>query len=347
MLRRIATTLLRVPLFYKILVVNAGMVIVGAVAGTVVTVQFARTASPSGTIEILVVVILAGLLLSVALNALILRLALKPVRDLEVTAARIEEGNDAIRAPISALADAETESLITTFNAMLDRLDLYRQSLRETARRAVGAQEEERKRIARELHDDTAQRLASLQIRLALARREADPVRRNDLLEEIRDGLEEAGLDVRRFARGLRPPALDELGLLAALEAHGRQLQEETGITVDVEGQKVSDQLDPTTELAAYRIVQEALTNASHHASPNCIRVVLAQEQNEITVSVTDDGLGFDPDAVQHGGSRGLGLFGMRERAVYVGGEVEITSAPGSGTTVTLHLPVEERRSNG
>lgn len=346
MFRRIMAALLRVPLFYKILVVNAAMVVFGAVAGTFVTIRLARTASPSGTIEFLVIFILLGLILSVALNALILRLALTPVRDLEQTVARIEEGDDAIRAPVSALADAETERLIATFNAMLDRLDRYRHSLRETARRAIGAQEEERRRIAQELHDDTAQRLASLQIQLALARREGDPARQNALLEEIRDGLEAAGREVRRFARGLRPPALDELGLRAALEAHGRRLQEETGIAVEVLGPEVSGALDPTAELAAYRIVQEALSNASHHASPGHIWVRLAQDTNEVRVTVEDDGRGFAPDALERRGTEGLGLFGMRERAVYVGGDLEIRSAPGAGTTVTARLPIGERGDN-
>lgn len=326
---------LRVPLFYKILIANAVIVVLGAIIGTALTRDYFRGGglgfSPPAFVTLLA---LAGMAITVLVNALILRLALEPLQRLEETAARVQSGDVDARVPPSQVADRELERLAQTFNGMLDSLDLYRQRLREVAARAQAAEEDERKRIARELHDDTAQSLAALMLRLRLARGQPDAAERDRMLEELRAELAEALERIRRFARGLRPPALDELGLVPALEAHARGLAEASGIPVRVEGEPVAGMLTPEAELALYRIAQEALSNAIRHASPTRVDVEIRRRDGRVVLTVRDDGRGFQLEEARGGERPGLGLFGMEERAAYLGGRVEIRSRPGRGTVV-------------
>lgn len=327
--------MLRVPLFYKILIANAVIVVLGAIVGTALTRHYLRAGdlgfSPPAFVTLLA---LAGMVITVLVNAWILRLALEPLKRLEETAASIQSGDLAARVPPSQVADRELERLAQTFNGMLDSLDVYRQRLREVAARAQAAEEDERKRIARELHDDTAQSLAALMLRLRLARGQTDAAERDRLLEELRAELAEALERIRRFARGLRPPALDELGLVPALEAHARGLAEASGVTLRVEGEPVDGMLSPEAELALYRIAQEALSNAIRHAEPTRVDVEIRRREGRVVLTVRDDGRGFHVDEARLGERPGLGLFGMEERAAYLGGRVEIRSRPGRGTVV-------------
>jgi two-component system, NarL family, sensor histidine kinase UhpB len=339
-----ARAFLRVPLFYKILIANSLIVGVGAVIGTAITRHLLRTAPAEvDAAAVVVLMALGGVLVTVLVNALILRLALTPLNLLEETAARVRAGDLDARVPYSALLDRRLERLTLTFNAMLDTVETYRQRLRDVAARALHAEEEERKRIARELHDDTAQTLAALLIRMRVARVTEDAEARAALLEQFRVEVGEALERVRRFARGLRPPALDELGLVPALESHIRGLGESVGAAIRLEADPVEDLLPPQAELALYRIAQEALSNAIRHAEAAEIRVRVERDEGAVSLSVTDDGRGFRPEAVLAGADgTGLGLFGMQERAAYVGGRVEIRSRPGAGTRVVITVPTAE-----
>ncbi|HEX5724991.1 MAG TPA: histidine kinase, partial [Longimicrobiaceae bacterium] len=305
--------LLRVPLFWKILIANAVLVLLGAVLGGTLTASYGVP-----------VVALVGVAVTLLVNAAILRLALKPLELLERTAERVRSGDLDARAPHSPVADRDLEHLTRTFNGMLDAGAAARERLRELAARALTAAEEERKRIARELHDETAQRLAALLVRTRAARNAAaDPERLDALLDDLRRDLGEALEGVRRFARGLRPPALDELGLVPAIESHLRHVAETSGLEVTLDAAPVGGALSPEAELAVYRIVQEALANVVRHAGARRAAVRLAREAGHLVVSVEDDGKGFSP----RGGGGGLGLFGMSERAGYLGGRVEVRSA--------------------
>lgn len=337
-------TLLRVPLFYKILIANAVIVVGGTVVGTFILRRYLEEEHGAfSSIAFVALLALIGVVVTVLVNALILRLALTQLKLLERTAERVQAGDLEARVPHSAVTDRDLERLTGTFNAMLENLEGYRQRLREVAARALHAEEEERKRISRELHDDTAQMMAALLIRLRVARAASDPAARDALLEQFRSELAEALERVRRFARGLRPPALDELGLGPALESHVRGLEESVGLTIRMEVEPLDGVLNPQMELALYRIAQEALSNAVRHSGAGEVELRLRRLGDEVEVVVADRGTGFDVARAMEDDGGGLGLFGMQERAAYVGGQVHIRSSPGAGTTVRAVIPVPYR----
>jgi len=333
--------LLRIPLYYKILIANAVLVLVGTLFGSMVTAAFVRQEPARSWFEVAGLLAMIGVGVTLLVNALILRVALRPLDELERTAARVQRGELDRRAPVSPVADRELDRLRATFNAMLDTGAAYRARLREVAARALSAAEEERKRIARELHDETAQMLAALLIRIRVVRNSRDPAAVEPLLEDMREQVSHALEGIRRFSRGLRPPALDELGLVPAIEALARSLEEIGGVAVSVRAEEVAGDLPPEAELATYRIVQEALSNVMRHAHATRAGVRIAHEGGRLVVEVEDDGRGFDPAHVMSTDGGGLGLFGMKERAGYIGGRVDVASTPGGGTRVRAEIPMD------
>ena len=211
---------------------------------------------------------------------------------------------------------------------------------------ALRASEEERKRIARELHDDTAQRLATLILRVRQLAGESDDTARGLLFEQVRSEIVEAADEVKRMARGLRPPEIEELGLALALQAHVRNLRESGVFRVRAELGHVDPFLDATAKLALYRIVQEALSNARRHSGADSAVVRLAFEEGAVIAEVTDQGKGF-PLATAVDGQRGLGLIGMQERTSMIGGRISVASVPGEGTRVRVVVPVEAETNDG
>lgn len=337
--------LLGLRLFYKILIANAIVLVAVTAAGSAVTAAFVRAQPDRSVFELVGLVIGAGLVVSVMMNGVILRLALSPIAQLDRTATRVREGDLDARVPHTPLADRDLAQLRWTFNGMLDSLAMFRRQLREIAARALNAEEEERKRISRELHDGTAQTLAALLIRLRLVRAAGSQIERDALLDEVRAEIAATLEDVRRFARGLRPPALDELGLVPAIESHARMMEEAARVDIIVDADSVGGLLLPEAELALYRIVQEAISNAVRHSGARKVQVRVARTPDAVTAVVTDDGRGFPVAEVMAARGSGLGLFGMKERAAYVGGQVEIESAPGRGTRITARMPVVEVRA--
>jgi PAS domain S-box-containing protein len=218
--------------------------------------------------------------------------------------------------------------------------------LRDFGSGALRASEDERARIARDLHDDTAQRLATVLVRLRLLENEIDGEEALARLEEIRASLQDTAEGVRRIARGLRPPELEDAGLESALRSHARLLREGRGIDVLLDVQAVDDFLTPNGRLILYRIVQEALNNVVRHAGVPQARVTIRHEDGRITGIVEDQGTGFFPQHLALEG-RGLGLLGMQERAVMLGGSVSVESLPGQGTRVRLDIPIEIAREVG
>ncbi len=205
--------------------------------------------------------------------------------------------------------------------------------------RLVTAREEERRRIRRDLHDGLGPQLASAVMALDVASRAlgTDPGRAAPLVTTARDRLQEAVGDVRRIVHGLRPPALDDLGLLGALQATGPGLlpSDDGAPRIRIEGSGTLDGLPAAVEVAAFRITQEAMTNAVRHAGAEHIRVHLRGGEDGVTIDVVDDGRGCPDDAAP-----GLGLQSMRDRAAELGGTCQVTAAPGGGTRVSAVLPL-------
>jgi PAS domain S-box-containing protein len=215
------------------------------------------------------------------------------------------------------------------------------EAIRALLKEVLAAQELERRRIARELHDETAQTLTSLLIGLRAIEETRDLGQALEGATTMR-GLVSAALDgVQRMARGLRPSVLDDLGLQEALERVGLEVSRANGFVVDVQatGPRLP-RLPEAIETALYRVVQEALTNASKHASPKVVSVLIHRNPSEVRLVIEDDGKGFDVSEVLSDAQ--LGLLGMRERVHLVGGSVTVESSPGRGTTicVSVRLPV-------
>ncbi len=223
-------------------------------------------------------------------------------------------------------------------------------SLRERYLETVlEVQENERRHLARELHDDSGQSLTALLVGLrAMANAMGDPSHR-ELALEMADQLRGVVGDLGRLARGLHPSALDELGLLAAVRRLLDDARAAHGITINlrVSGQELESLLSPNERLTIYRVLQEALTNVARHAAAQTVDVTMTIGAHVVEVDVEDDGQGFDPaqPSSRHELSSGLGLVSMKERAILMGGEVVIESAPGRGTTVQATIPVGRRRA--
>jgi signal transduction histidine kinase len=207
---------------------------------------------------------------------------------------------------------------------------------RDALQRAVEGQELERRRLARELHDETGQALTSILLGLrALEESEGNDV--GAAVSNLRELVVQTLQDVRRLAVELRPTALDDFGLAAALERLASTFSEQTGTKVELESRLGDDRLPSDVETVLYRIVQEALTNVVKHAQAEHVSIVLQRKGGAVTTVIEDDGRGFSGDDQQDGG---LGLVGMKERVELVNGRLEIESAEGAGTTLVVEVPV-------
>jgi len=210
----------------------------------------------------------------------------------------------------------------------------------------IQAQEEERKRIARELHDGIGQALYSILVGLNVIGQEnlTEPVRRhvNDLLQITSKAMEE----IKRMALELRPSALDDLGLLPALRSLMKRMEKSFDIQVELHVQGARRRYSASVETALYRIIQEAMTNTAKYARASKLGIMFEDREKEVVVTVVDDGVGFDVEKALKSGN-GLGLFGMRERAQLLGGTLEIRSAQNEGTTVIVRIPLpKEEKEN-
>jgi signal transduction histidine kinase len=216
-------------------------------------------------------------------------------------------------------------------------VDLSRQVARDALRRVVAGQELERRRLARELHDETGQALTSILLGLRAVEQTASAEEMRAATSDLRELVVATLQDVRRLAVQLRPKALDDFGLAAALERLAQTFSEATDMQVEVEAQLGQERLPPEVETTLYRIVQEALTNIVKHAEAAKVSILLIRRPTTATVVIEDDGRGFDTDDVR---DEGLGLVGMRERVELHDGRLTVESAPGSGTTLVAEVPL-------
>jgi len=232
--------------------------------------------------------------------------------------------------PDHRFTDADMRLAQAFANRAAIAVELSERVGREAVRALLEGQETERKRLARELHDETGQALAS--VRLGL--KELEPQVGADALARIRELVGSALDDIRRLTVELRPPALDDYGLEAALERLRAVVSERSGIDIQLTVH-LGMKLGPEQETALYRIIQEALTNIVKHAEARSVSIVVAGTGTSVRALIEDDGKGFDPANVRDGA---LGLVGMRERVALLGGRLDVQSSPGSGTTVVAEF---------
>ena len=202
-------------------------------------------------------------------------------------------------------------------------------------------QEDERRRLARELHDGLGQTLTALTHQLERLQQKLGP----QASAELADAVETARLalnESRELSRLLRPPVLDDLGLTAALSWLARTLEQRTGLHVELRLHGLEERLDPDLETLVFRVVQEALTNVLRHAGVDRVSVEVARAEGRLELRIEDRGQGFDADATLMGRASGSGLRGMRDRLELFGGRLELTSEPGRGTLVSASVPLLE-----
>jgi signal transduction histidine kinase len=216
-------------------------------------------------------------------------------------------------------------------------VDLSERVARDTVRRVIDAQEVERRRLARELHDETGQALTSILLGLKAIRASGSDEDAERAEAGLRELVVQALQDVRSLAVELRPTALDDFGLVPALERLAETFAERSGIAAAVRANLGEARLPAETETALYRLVQEALTNVVKHAAAATVNIVLTRRDGGVSAVIEDDGRGFSADEVR---SDALGLVGMRERIALLGGTLEVESAPGEGAALLAYLPV-------
>ena len=330
------------PLLYKVLTANSLIVMAGAVVGTYTTARFVhRDVAPAREWLVLIFAVI-GLVLSLAVNYWVLRAAFEPLDTLERVANAVRNGDFSARSGSFRFSDPQLTRLAETFDQTLDELERDREELRHLAGQVISAQEEERKRIARELHDDTAQVLFAQLLRVTALK--TSP---NEDLRETAEALENSTVEaiegVRRLALELRSPALDDLGLREALGDLAQRFGEQLGIPVHYNVTGLRDRLSPEVELMLYRVAQEAMTNVAKHANATEAWITLIRTGSSVTVAIDDNGTGFDPERPtdRDGRGLGLGLFGMEERVSLVGGTLSISRLEPSGMRILATVPLE------
>ena len=316
----------RLPLLWRVFGINASLLVIATVllALTPVTIH-----ASVAFIEVLDLAV--GLLVMLAANLVLLRHTLRPVHRLVERMRAVDLLRPGQRLPEDG--GVEAVALVRAFNQMLERLESER---RETGRRALEAQEAERLRIARGLHDEVGQVLTGVLLQLdsiatAGGDREADVA---ETKRAVRGALEE----VRRIARELRPEMLEQLGLVSALTELSRRFADQSGVRVRPSFAEGLPGLSGAAELAVYRVAQESLTNVARHAGASAVDVSLQPGVGSVVLRVSDNGRGIseDVDVIGHGGLRG-----MRERALLVGGALAVKPGHGGGTEVRLEVPAE------
>lgn len=315
-------------LLTRVTIVNAAVL---AAAGVALIVTPATVSDPVALEEL--VLLVGGVAVLVIANLFLLRRAFTPLRRLTETMGRVDHLRPGLRIPEYGGGE-EIVELTRAFNEMLDRLEAERRS---GWQRAAHAQESERRSVARELHDEVGQSLTALKLLLARASRSGRD--RDEALGEATTIAEQTLGDVREIARRLRPEALDELGLRNALAALAKRVAMHGGIRIATKLDPELPRLDRAAELVVYRVAQESLTNVLRHAEASRAVVALAEYDGEVELVVSDDGCGLN------GAAAGNGIKGMKERALALGGDVEVTSSSLGGTEVRLSLSARAREA--
>ncbi|CAN5552674.1 HAMP domain-containing sensor histidine kinase [soil metagenome] len=323
--------ILRVPLLAKLAGANL-LIVVSALVGVAIE---RRLDTPATVVSILGVALGASLIVNLAL----VYVALRPLSDLELTATRLSAGDMDARVPTSIHADRDMARVGTTLNALLDRLTEDRARERRLAAQVISAQDEERARVARELHDSTAQTLTAILLQLGAAARESTSEPLDARIATLRELAAEALEEVRSMSHTMHPRVLDDLGLAAALEWLARQAREQGAMNVEVDACELDVAIPAPVAAALYRVAQEALRNSARHAEATRVDIRLRHDGRHAILEIKDDGRGFDV-ALAEERRPGMGLFSMRERVGLVNGKFAVNSARGRGTSIVATVPI-------
>jgi signal transduction histidine kinase len=318
---------LRVPLVGKL--IGANVVIVAAAV-------LAHTLASSGSRNLDMVIVVTALGVASLFNFLLVRLALRPIEELEELAERVSAGDFDARGVTSPFADAELARLGVTVNVLLDSLAAERRRIQDLGAEVVYAQEAERAMVSRELHDSIAQTLAAVRYHLAAAGGGADSAMRARL-DAASALIGSAMEEVRNVSYSLHPRVAADLGIEAALGTLARQVEERSQVHIDVVTDVVGPPIPRNVGAMMFRVVQEALRNIEVHSHAKSATVEVVSREGSIRVEVTDDGCGFDPSAVEKPVNRS-GLAAVKDRLTLAGGRMQVDSAPNGGTRVTAEL---------
>jgi two-component system, NarL family, sensor histidine kinase UhpB len=323
-------------LLSQVLLVNLLLIVAAVVAASVA----ANPGIDLGEDPQAALVLGLAVALTVVVNLLLLQRRFRPLERLVEEMERADLSRGGGPGPAASLdGPEEVQRLHESFRRMLERLETER---RRASSAALTAQEQERARVARDLHDEVNQSLTGLLLRLEALRARA-PAELAAEIEGTKALANQAMEELLQLARQLRPTALDDLGLKAALAGHVRELDRRGAAHATFEVAGTFNDLPSDAQLVVYRVAQEALSNAAQHAGAEHIRVRLQRSERGVELTVSDDGRGFTFDQA----SRGLGLGGMRERALLVGGDLRIESRPRVGTRVRLYLPITKGDGGG
>lgn len=330
----------------RIAIGNAVIIVVGAILGSLLT-RYLSSRAPD--LLLMVFLIVAGCGLSIAASYGVTRLALQPL----VRLRRLSETADKLSSEtglefLIPNPDPDTCLVASTLGGLIADLETNNRQLKSMRERSIGAQEEERKRIARGLHDDTGQALTTLILQLDQLYHQT-PAEQLDLKAQIlqaRDGAKRTLEELRKLIQDLRPAILDDLGLVPAIRWYARSTLEPAGISVELNLPEESLELPPDQTITLFRVAQEAINNIARHSQANSARLMIRRVGDKINLRIEDNGRGFHtaegPDEAIR--QRHWGLIGIQERLDLIGGALSLNSDPGQGTCIEVHVPLNGRK---
>lgn len=324
---RLVDRILGVPLVDKIIGANAIIIAAG----------FAYEGIASGPAERSTVIAMAVLMVAASIvNVALIRVALKPVKELVGLAERVSAGDFSARGKPSPFADEQLSTLGTTINGLLDSLAVERKRIRDLGAEVIFAQDSERARVSRELHDSIAQTLAGVKFQIVAAGMGASEEMRARLAA-VNEMLTSVTEQVRDVSYSLHPRVAEDLGLESALTNLARQIKQRSGVDVTVSVNVSAVPIPVNVSATIYRVAEEALKNIEMHARARKATVVVASGDGNIRIEVSDDGTGFNTDRMNRVVGRS-GLASVKDRVVLAGGTMQIDSKPNGGTRVMAEL---------
>jgi two-component system sensor histidine kinase UhpB len=336
----------RLPILNRLLLGNSAVIVVGAVVGAFLT-HYLADLHLAAEVWLIGLCVAAGIGLSLFVNYQIVRRAVRPVHELRQAVERVQAEYANAHTLTVSDADPDLSRLTAAINSMLERVEGRTLQLRALSERAINAQEDERKRIARGLHDGVGQDVSMLIInleRMEASAPEAAPALKRQLAA-ARQAATHVLEELRQVVHNLRPTILDDLGLVPAIRWYAHAVLDDASRRVTLDGFDETLRLSPELETTLFRIAQEALTNIVRHADAHAVVIRLTPEADTVTLDVEDDGRGFDVAQIRGQALRlqRFCLLGMEERVGLVGGEVCLDSTPGCGTRLHVRVPRRER----